>query len=384
MLDRRTVDPPVSPGPPANSSCDTLDCVRTGRSEELLGFIVVRATGTPFERGRAIGRGLGQGIHDALGFVERYLETHGIGTRSLDHVLAPYVAASEAALPHLVEQLRGMADGAEQPFSLLMAANAFEEIYGQVELGTPTPQPLERCTDVVVDGPDGPLLGHTEQWYAGDQGAVGIVIDVADDGPTVLAPVVAGTLPLVGINGYGVAVGAMSLSARDERIGIPRALVARDVLDARDAADATARATRPGRAGGYTYQLAFPDGESRVVETTATRDAVMAANVHTNHALDPSVAEVTFPAAPGSLGRYERAASLVETAEPTMAGVVAILADHEAQPQSICVHPDPADGDEGSTILFAMVAEPARRSLTIASGHACTGEFETFSLDDLR
>jgi hypothetical protein len=113
-----------------------------------------------------------------------------------------------------------MADGAEQPFSLVMAANAFEEIYGQVELGTPTPQPLERCTDVVVDGPDGPLLGHTEQWYAGDQGAVGIVIDVADDGPTVLAPVVAGTLPLVGINGFGVAVGAMSLSARDERIGI--------------------------------------------------------------------------------------------------------------------------------------------------------------------
>ena len=67
-----------------------------------------------------------------------------------------------------------------------------------------------------------------------------------------------------------------------------------------------------------------------------------------------------------------------------MAGVVAILADHEGQPQSICVHPDPAEGDEGSTILFAMVAEPARRSLTITSGHACTGEFETFSLDDFR
>jgi hypothetical protein len=33
---------------------------------------------------------------------------------------------------------------------------------------------------------------------------------------------------------------------------------------------------------------------------------------------------------------------------------------------------------------FAMVAEPARRSLTLTSGHACTGVFETFSLDDLR
>ena len=54
-------------------------------------------------------------------------------------------AASEAALPHLVEQLRGMADGAEQPFSLLMAANAFEEIYGQVELGDG--HPASRSSD---------------------------------------------------------------------------------------------------------------------------------------------------------------------------------------------------------------------------------------------
>lgn len=349
-----------------------------------MGFEVVRATGTPFARGRAIGRGLGAAIHDSLGFVDRYLEAHGIGAHALEHVVGPYVAASEAAVPHLVEQLRGMAEGADQPFPMIMAANAFEEIYGQVELGTGMLQPLERCTDVVVQGPHGPLLGHTEQWYAGDQGAVGIVIDVPDDGPAVLAPVVAGTLPPVGINEHGVAVGAMSLSARDERVGIPRALVARDVLDARDAADATTRATRPGRAGGYAYQLAVPAGPARIIETTGSREAAMDANVHTNHALDPAVAEATFPPSPGSVGRYERARSLAATAEPTMAGVVAILADHEAEPQSICVHPDPVDGDEGATILFAMVADPARRSLTIAPGHACTGSFETYSLDELR
>ena len=349
-----------------------------------MSFIVVRATGTPFERGRAIGRGLGEAVGHSLGFVGRHLHEHGVGPDALDDVLAPYVAASEAAAPHLVEQLRGVADGAEQPFAMVMAANAFEEIYGQVELGIGREAPLERCTDVVLRGADGPLLGHTEQWYAGDGGAVGIVIDVPDDGPVLLAPVVAGTLPLVGINEHGVAVGAMSLSARDERVGIPRALVARDVLDARDAADATARATRPGRAGGYSYQFAFPDGGALVVETTGSRASVMPANEHTNHALDPAVAEVTFPASAGSESRYARVATLAATAQPTTDGVVAILADHESEPQSICVHPDPADGDEGSTILFAMIAEPAQRSLTIASGHACTGVFETLRLDDLR
>ena len=346
-----------------------------------MGFTIVRATGTPFERGRAVGRALAEAIDDSLGFVERYLEGHGIGERSLEHVLGPYVAASEASMPHLVEQVRGMADGAVQPFPLVMAANAFEEIYGQVALETGGLQPLERCTDVVVGGS---LLGHTEQWYAGDTGAVGIVVDVPDDGPVVLAPVVAGTLPLVGINEHGVAVGAMSLSSRDERIGVPRALVARDVLDARDRADAIARATRAGRAGGYTYQVAFPDEEATIVETAGTTDAVLAGNVHTNHALDGTVAAVTFPAAEGSVARYARAASLVATVESTVAGVESILADHDGAPLSICAHPDPSEGDEGSTILFAMIADPARRTLTIAPGHACTGTFETLSLDDLR
>ncbi len=345
---------------------------------------VIRATGTPFERGRAIGRGLGEAIEHSLAFVHRYLDVHGVGAHGLDHVVAPYVAAAEDALPQLVEQLRGMAEGAEQPFNMIVAANAFEEIYGQVELRVGDLAPLERCTDVVLQGPEGPLLGHTEQWYAGDEGAVGIVLDVPDDGPALLAPVVAGTLPLVGVNEHGVAVGTMSLSARDERIGIPRVFVGRDVLDARDAADATARASRPGRAGGYSYQFAFPDGGSLVVETTASRGSVMATNAHTNHALDPSVAEVTFPPSSWSRDRLSRASTLASTAEPTMDGVIAILADHDGAPESICAHPDPADGDEASTILFAMVAEPARRSLTIASGHACTGTFETFKLDDLR
>ncbi len=63
-----------------------------------------------------------------------------------------------------------------------------------------------------------------------------------------------------------------------------------------------------------------------------------------------------------------------------LAVVIGILADHDGAPESICAHPDPADGDEASTILFAMVAEPAQRTLTIASGHACTGTFETFQV----
>ena len=47
----------------------------------MVGFIVVQAVGSPFERGRAIGKGLGEAIEHSLGFVRRFLDGHGIGSR---------------------------------------------------------------------------------------------------------------------------------------------------------------------------------------------------------------------------------------------------------------------------------------------------------------
>ncbi len=342
----------------------------------------VRVAGTPYERGAQIGQAFAEATARSVAFNRRYLATHEVGRDDLEQILAPYLAASDAAVPHLVAQVRGMADGAEQSFLDLFFANAFEEVYGILELGTPSGIPLERCTDVVLRSPGSTLLGHTEQWYAGDDGAVGIVLDVSDDGPAVLAPVVAGTLPLVGLNEFGGAFGTMSLTAHDERVGIPRALVARDVLDSRDLRDAFARATPERRAGGYSYLCAFPGGGTRAIETTATTAACLAVTEHTNHAIDATVASVSCDPSEGSRSRLAKAQSLAATCSPTREGMVGLLADHGADGQDICVHPDPADGDEGATILFAMICEPETLSLWLAPGHPCTGSFERFTLDE--
>lgn len=317
----------------------------------------------------------------SVAFNRRYAAAHGLDGDALERILAPYLDASVDAYPQLVEQIRGIADGADQPFLDCFFANAFEEVYGIVELATPTPIPLERCTDVVLRAPGRTLLGHTEQWYAGDDGTAIMVLDVPAAGPALLAPVAAGTLPLVGMNEHGGAFGAMSLSATDERVGIPRALIARDVLDARDPDDAITRATRFGRAGGYSYLAAFPGGRAFAIETTATREAIIETNVHTNHAFDVEVAGVACEASPGSRSRLARASVLAATAAPTFDDMRAILSDHGADAQDICVHPDPAEGDEGATILFAMICEPETRSMWVAPGHPCTVDFERFTFD---
>lgn len=340
----------------------------------------VRAVGTPFERGAQIGQALAPAIEASVDFNQGYLERHGLHREDLPVLLSPYLTASTALLPNLVEQVRGMAEGAGLPFLDLFFANAFEEVYGIVELGTPASRPLERCTDVALRSSTDTLLGHNEQWYAGDAGSVAVVLDVPDDGPAVLAPIVAGTLPLVGLNEFGGAFGTMSLSANDERVGVPRALVARHLLEARDPEDALERAALAGRAGGYSYLCTFPGHDPLVVETTATTAAGWFGTTHTNHALDPEVAAVACAPTEGSLSRLGRARELVESATPSVDGMLQLLSDHADSGQQICVHPGKDDGDEGSTILFAMVCSSNARSMWLTPGHPCTTEVERFDL----
>src|SRR2546425_10155558 len=87
----------------------------------LNGIRVVRAEGSPHERGRQIGRALGDLIERSLGFYQRYMERRGVGSVQLQELLAPYMLAAEETLPGGVEVIKGMAEGAMVPVWELFA-----------------------------------------------------------------------------------------------------------------------------------------------------------------------------------------------------------------------------------------------------------------------
>ena len=241
---------------------------------------------------------------------------------------------------------------------------------------------MHRC---IVRGIDGPILVHQEQWYAADADSVAIVIDQPDDGVGLVAPVVASGLPLVGMNAAGSALGLMSLTATDERPGVPRVVVARRALDARTREEAWDTVTMDERAGGYSWCWAFADGRTALFETTATTAADLdGATTHSNHALDGTVAAVCPAGSEGSTSRLARIQALTSDRDTwTVAEAGALLADHGAQGQDICVHPVPAEGPESSAIMFGMVADIANRTLWVAPGNPCLHPFEPYALDDL-
>src|SRR4029453_9467780 len=219
---------------------------------------VVVARGDPLERGRTVGWELADLIRGSLEFYWRYLVRRGVGAGELSGLLAPYLAAAERELPDLVELVTGMAEGAGVSFWELFCVNAFEEL--DPLLATPSGTPRERCSTVTISGPGYTLLGHNEQWLAGDVGHVAVVVELPDDGPALVSPTLACCLPAVGMNEYRVAQGIQSLVANDDGVGIPRVLVSRHALVASSPADALRRATLPGPAGGYGHSFALGTG----------------------------------------------------------------------------------------------------------------------------
>jgi len=359
----------------------------------MSGLRVVRAAGDPHTRGVTIGHELRDLIERSLDFYHSYFARRGVTSPQLSDLLTPYMVAAEKSTPDLMALITGMSEGALVPFMELFAVNAFEELEAQLEPVGDTRLFLdkksgktERCTSFAVTGDGFTLLGHNEQWLTGDMGNVAIVVELPGEGHTAVAsPTYACCIPAVGINSHGIAMGIQSLSASDDGVGVPRVLVSRHTLASPDKTDVLRRSALSGRAGGYGYSVAIRGGDTFTVETSATRQTVIEGNgSHTNHYVTEELAPVATEASLYSRSRYNRVVELVAAKPPsTPEEAMAILADHNSTPASICNHPDLAEGEEAESVVFSMVCEVESGRMWVADGLPCSAPFEEIDLTDV-
>jgi len=88
---------------------------------------LIETGGTPYEIGRDVGRAAGQQI-DAAAASTRADLARATDPRVMAKIDA-YMNATSAAVPELVDELRGMADGSEVPLIQLFVMNAAAELY---------------------------------------------------------------------------------------------------------------------------------------------------------------------------------------------------------------------------------------------------------------
>jgi len=342
---------------------------------------IIHVEGPPRERGRQQGEGARSQIAGMLAAYRELLPQASKlvweeALREARKVL-PY---AEAAFPHFVEELRGIAEGAGAPFEDVWLLNCYEEV---------TENQDESCTSLAVrddrTGGGHVLLAHNEDWISVDCDHVYLVHAEPDDGPAFIGMSYGGLLANIGFNEEGIGVAINSVYAADVRVGVPRILFSRAILATRTIGEAIVACVPRQRAGGYHYLLADAHGELYSVESSATTHAILYGEdgclVHTNHYLSPRMQTLEQPGAyAGSHVRLNRARRLlqaqIDKGEVTVKGLQALLRDHVNYPNSICGHEDSADPphERGQTVI-SLVMDLTERTVWAAPGPPCEGEY---------
>ncbi len=289
-----------------------------------------------------------------------------------------------------MDQIRGLAEGANAPFQHVFALNCSEEFTCAADRTWPRP---EHCTSFAVAAAGQVVSGHNEDWYPEDvQGLVVRKVRLrgggTGDGATYLSVGPAYALPITGVTSRGLTSAANTVYFRDERVGLPNNCLLTTVLQQPDLEHAHDLITGAPRARGSNHLLCDASGRIWDIETTAERWALLDGGglfTHANHYASPELASGDASQSEGSPKRSARAQELLAAGVKAGVDLVelgkAVLSDHAHAPLSICAHWDDDDPDQDQSVTTAsMVWEPAEGRAHIACGQPCSSEYATYQL----
>lgn len=347
---------------------------------------LIEVRGGPRERGRQQGEAARA---EALRALERYREilpqaidlSWADGLREARKFL-PY---GEEVFPEFVEEVRGIAEGANISFEEVWTLNCYEGL-------TEVRQQMWGCTSLAISDDQTAnghvLMAHNEDWTSVDKDHVYLVRAEPDDGPMFVGMTYGPLLVNIGLNAEGIGVAIDSVYPTDGRVGVPRILSSRAVLNARTIGQAIRACVPKLRAGGYSYVLADPSGEIYTVETAATTHVILYGErgwlAHTNHYLSPKMQALEEPGTYSSSNvRLNRARRLLrrQLGQVTVESLQALLRDHVNFPDSICSHEDPNDlPHEREQTLVSLIMDLTERVMWAAPGPPCEGEYTAHRL----
>ena len=362
------IKPPLHPNPPP--------LVRVSGSHREIGRQIGEACKKQVQHGVENGRSL---VADAYEQLELTWAGAQIQARK-------YLPFAQERYPQYVDELMGIAEGAEVAFEDLSVINAMEAV-------TMDALHLTRCTSMAVNEErtaDGHvLMAHNEDWVPEDEDDVFIIHASPKDEPPFLAMTYGGLLPNIGFNAYGIAQMCDSVYPNDSRIGTPRVVVSRAVLASRTPDEAIRHMLSAQRAAGYNHLLVHESGELYSLEVSARRFAILYGEngyiVHTNHYLAENMQQVEREPEDlvASRVRYFRARRLIQREDThTIKPLQAIQRDHVNFSNSICNHSiDASNPLDREKPVNAMVIDLTAREMHIAWGNPCENPYHTYHLD---
>ena len=346
---------------------------------------LVEVSGKPFEMGKMTGKKCSARAATYKKSISANIEySTGYDWKRAVERSKLYFPHAEEFYPDYIEEIRGYAEGAKQPFEEMFALCCHELLFAEAFRG---------CTDVAVNGDmtdDGRVLAaHNEDWSDEVLETVVFLHAKPKGKPEFFCTAYAGLFPSCGMNSAGISLTGNALSQNDMRVGIPKSFPVRKAFEAKRIGEALSDAMPANRASSYNNIVSDKHGEIYSLEGSATDCAYLYAIdgylVHTNHytadwmqkyELDPSsVATSVF--------RYNRALRLIEgqLGGVTVDSLASILRDHINKPGSICRHPNPGvNRYDTSETVFSIIYDLTNLEAHVCKGHPCTGTYVKHSL----
>ena len=364
-------------------------------------FPLIEISGPPRERGRQYGQKAAGRIKKGTTHYFAQLKELSLDAKGVAALVRDYLPVIEAFEPSYIEEMRGIAEGADVPFEDVVLLNARTEI---IKLANPairarlkTPEDPDGCTGVVVlpqATTDGRLI-HAQNWdWKRECAETAVVLKVRrDDGPDLMTFTEAGALGRCGFNAVGIAITANYLeSDRDYRqVGVPLALIRRKVLENEHLALAMRAVYCTKKSAANNMIVSHREGVA--IDFECAPDETFQVHpqngllVHANHFVSPVALgklKDTGPFnTPDSLYRDIRVRDLLlpHIGSITFDTVKSALFDEFAYPWSVCRPPRRNLSNNLSATVAMILMEPASGLMQVAPLPALNREFTSYRLE---
>jgi isopenicillin-N N-acyltransferase-like protein len=364
---------------------------------------LIEVSGRPYQRGQSHGQQAAGRIRKGISHYVEQLRRLSLTPAELSELVHDYLPIIEGFDESYVEEMRGIAKGADVPFEEIILLNARTEIVKlarRPDLRAHLKNSsflVDGCTGVVAAPPAtrGSMLIHAQNWDWKRECAetVSVLRVRRDDGPDLMTFTEAGALARTGFNSVGICIAANYLeSDRDyRRAGVPLALIRRKALDqqylakAYSAVSVTEKSCSNNMIVSHRSGLAV-DFECAPDETFQV-DPVNGLLVHANHFVSPvalsKLQDKGMATMPDSLyrDRRVRAMLMARHGDITIEDIQAALFDEFETPWSVC-RPALATNDSNLTATVAMIVMvPEQGLMKVAILPAVNKSFSEFQLD---
>lgn len=302
-----------------------------------------------------------------------------------------FIPAIESYDREIMEEIRGIADGAGVSLEEVVALNSrYEFVWSRMAVEHAR---VGGCTSIAIV-PEATSNGHTligQNWDYKPMLSRGcVILDIVQEaGPNIVTHVEAGTVAKMGLNSEGIGLCINALISDRDRFTpkTPILVVCRGILNSRSLGDAIGAVLKAERAVSANFLIAHGEGE--IIDLEATPDDVgfiypeRGVLTHSNHFLSlrgRGIIDRVISICPDTLIRAERARRLISVRMGRIdtETLKDALRDHFNWPNSICRHEDSRfHQDLQLKTLTSMIMDLNERAIHISNGPPCENEYKT-------